>query len=282
MKELSLQFFVLYIIFPVIALLTGIAAYQLNRYLKLLSTKKILITMLVSTLALGIPGLLGWLDYDFMPYVYIVLGIIYFILGVYAIILIRHILPSARHEEYRYEIVFLVIQLIMGAALFSLLFNLCNELQYGLWAWTCLIPYLLPSLYRQTYYSYLDIPLEIHQVWMYNQDKVVNPYYFDDSHEPIWIDMCKQSDDHTLNRIGARFRGDQIFGEWFQHVIEDNNLKKPEDPIQYYDDTKPFGWIFYVKPSIFLPKRYIDPNETISRCRLKSSDIITARRVIKM
>ena len=281
MKGLSLQFIVLYVIFPVIALLTGIAAYQLNRHLKLLSTKKILITMLVSTLTLGLPGLLGWLDYDFMPYVYIVLDIMYFILGVYGIIVFRHILPTARQEGYRYEIIFLVIQLIMGAALFSLLFNLCNELQYGLLAWTCLIPYLLPSLFRQTYYSYLDIPLEIYRVWMYNQDKVVNPYYFDNSHEPIWIDMCKQPDDHTPNRIGARFRGDQIFGEWFQHVIEDNNTKKPEDPIQYFDDAQPFGWIFYVKPSFFLPKRYIDPDETISRSRLKPSDIITARRVRK-
>ena len=279
MNELSLQFMILYVIFPVIALLAGIVAYQLNRRLKLLSTKKILLTLFVSTLTLGLPGVLGWLDYDFMPFAYIVLGVIYFILGMYAMVVFEYLLPEKRQESYLYEIVFLVVLSIMGAALFSLLFNLCNELQYGLWACTSLLPFLLPSLYRQTYFSFLDIPLEVYKVWMYDGDKVINPYYFDDSHEPIWIDVCKRPEDHVPNRMGARFRDDQIFGEWFQHMIEDNNHKKPEDRILYHDDGQPFGWIFYVKPSFFLPKRYIDPNETIYRNRLKPSDIITARRV---
>lgn len=279
MKELSLQFFVLYVIFPVIGLLTGIAAYQLNRHLKMLSTKQFLLAMLISTLTLGLPGLLGWMDYDFMPYAYIVLAIIYLILGMYAMLIFDHLPSKAEHKEYRYEILSILIQLIMGAALFSLLFNLCNELQYGLWACTCLLPYLLPSLYRHTYYSYLGIPLEVYEVWTYDKEKTINPYYFNDSHEPIWIDLCKQLDDRIPNRIGAKFGYDQIFGEWFQHVIEDNNLKKPEDPILHFDEANKFGWIFYVKPSFFLPKHYIDPNETIYRNRLKPSDIITARRV---
>lgn len=283
MKALTLQFMILYVIFPLIALLTGIAAYQMNRRIKLLANRKVLLTMFLSALVLGVPGLLGFLDYDFMPYGYIALGIVYLILGMYALLFVEHILSSSDQQKgYRYEIVILVVQLIMGAALFSLLFNICNEFQYGLWACTCLLPYLFGSLYKQTYYSFLDIPLEVYKVWTYNPDKTINPYYFDDSHEPIWIDVCKKLDDHIPNRMGARFSNDQIFGEWFQHVIEDNNEKKPEDSIMYHDSDQPFGWIFYVKPSFFLPKRYIDPNMTISQNRLKPSNIITARRVMEV
>lgn len=283
MKALTLQFIILYVIFPLIALLTGIAAYQINRRIKLLSTKKILLTMLLSTLVLGTPGLLGLLDYDFMPYGYIGLGVLYLIAGMYALLFVEHILSSSdKRKGYRYEIVFLMVQLIMGAALFSLLFNICNEFQYGLWACTCLLPYLFASLYRQTYFSFLDIPLEVYKVWTYDSDKTINPYYFDDSHEPIWIDVCKKLDDRIPNRIGARFSNDQIFGEWFQHVIEDNNQKKPEDAIIYHDSGQPFGWIFYVKPSFFHPKRHIDPNMTIFQNKLKASDIITARRVMEV
>ena len=64
MKALTLQFMILYVIFPLIALLTGIAAYQMNRRIKLLANKKVLLTMFLSALVLGVPGLLGFLDWE--------------------------------------------------------------------------------------------------------------------------------------------------------------------------------------------------------------------------
>ena len=44
-------------------------------------------------------------------------------------------------------------------------FDLCNDLQYGLWASTAMLPFLFVSVFRRTYYSFLDIPLEIYKVY---------------------------------------------------------------------------------------------------------------------
>ena len=52
----------------------------------------------------------------------------------------------------------------LGAGLFSVVFNLCNELQYGI---ECPV---FPLLYSQTVNSYFDIPIEIYKVWKYSEE----------------------------------------------------------------------------------------------------------------
>lgn len=279
METTPLKFILLYILLPLIALLIGIIMYYLNKKTGLIKTKRLVITLILSTLGLGLPGLFGLVDYGFMPYIYISLSILYFLLGIYMLGLINRIFLEIKAEGYAHEVTFFLTQMILGAGLFSLLFNLCNELQYGVWACTCMLPYLFISLYRQTFRSFLNIPLEIYTVWIYSPNKKVLPFNFNDCTEVMKIELHKHINDTIPNRITAKANVNMIFCEWFQFVLEYYNAQESVEKIECYDSNHPFGWVFYVKPSFFLPRRYIDPYLTIRENRIDRPYIIVAKRV---
>lgn len=278
MENFTLPFFLLYLLLPSIAVITGIAVYFANKKSTIFSTKKLVLTMLFSTLILGLPGLLGLVDYWFMPYIYIILGIIYFFLGIYDLLLINQLYANIKDKSYGYEFLFFVVQMIMGAALFSLIFNLCNELKYGLWACSCILPFLFISLYRQTFRSFMRIPLEVYKLWEYSPDKKNMPILLGANEKIVRIELYKKLEDDKLSWLEAAFREDLLFGEWFQYCIENNNLEHPSRKIDFSDEDNSFGWIFYIKPSFFLPKRYIDPDISIRKNRITRLHTIIARR----
>lgn len=278
MESTPLKFILLYILLPFIALLVGIVIYYLNKKMGLIKTKRIVITLIFSTVGLGLPGLFGLVDYAFMPYIYISLSILYFLLGAYMLTLINRFFGEIKAKGYAYEVIFILTQMFLGAGLFSLLFNLCNELQYGVWSCSCILPYLFVSLYRQTFRSYINIPLEIYTVWIYSPNKKVQSFNFNDCNEVMKIELHKHINDAVPNRITAKANDDMIFCEWFQFVLEYYNAQESVDKIECYDSDYPFGWVFYVKPSFFLPRRYIDPYLTIRENRLNRPYIIVARR----
>ena len=76
-------------------------------------------------------------------------------------------LEGGEDNSYTYELTLTLLLMIIGMVLYSFVFDLCNDLQYGLWASTAMLPFLFVSVFRRTYYSFLDIPLEIYKVWNY-------------------------------------------------------------------------------------------------------------------
>mgnify|MGYP000246703079 len=63
-------------------------------------------------------------------------------------------------------------------------------------------------------------------------------------------------------------------------MIDDCNLKSPSSPIVYQNDGGAYyEWVFYTKSSFFKRRFYIDPDVTLAENRLKSHDVIIAKRV---
>ena len=77
MNALIVKFLVSFMIMPLLAVIFTFIAYLIAKKNKLFSNKKAIFYILLVGLALSIPGLLGFLDYEFMPYYYIVLFILY-------------------------------------------------------------------------------------------------------------------------------------------------------------------------------------------------------------
>lgn len=278
METNSWNFFILYIFLPLIALITGIGIYFLNKRINLFGNKKLIIILISSALILGLPGILGLVDYWFMPYIYLTLSITYFILGIYNLSLINWLFKELQDKSYVYEATFFMVQIILGIGLFSLFFNMCNELKYGIWASTCILSYSFVSLFRQTYHTFINIPLEIYEVWTYSPDKKVDRFNFRDCNEVLKIELFKSVRDSEPHRIIAKSKDSLIFSEWFQYVLEDYNAHEPAGKIECYDTQQPFGWVFYVKPSFFSPRRYIDPKLTILENKINRPYTIMARR----
>lgn len=74
-----------YLIYPLLGLLlVGLGVFIAKKN-QLLSNKRFVLYFLISVAVLVLPALLGFFDYNFMPYGYILLSILYIILGAYNI-----------------------------------------------------------------------------------------------------------------------------------------------------------------------------------------------------
>lgn len=283
MEALFGKFVMSYLLFPVIAFLLGGVVFIIAKKNKLFSNRKLITYVLLTILILTLPALTGFIDYIFIPYIYIALQVLYLVAGFYHLKAIGHFLPDLESKPYKFELIFTLILFIIGMALFSLVFNLCSDLQYGLWASTCIIPFLFVSLFRKTYRVYLDIPLEIYKIWESSDEKSIPDYSSIEASELMVVDIefSKKIADTDPIHISVKAADTMIFGYWFQRCMNDYNRKYPMSRISYYDHENPYGWIFYMKPSFFKPRRYIDPDLSFEDNRIKGGYTIIAKRVRK-
>jgi len=287
MTTFASTFVISYVLMPLLAVIMGVVAYFLAKKNKLFKNKKFIIYIILGSIALSLPGLLGFIDYWFMPYAYIGLQVLYLLLGWYNIKLVRHFYPDLNKEgeEKPYYVEFLIhfVMMFIGAAFFSLIFNLCNELQYGLWACTCLITFILPTLFKKTYDSYMSIPLEIYKVWKYTDNVDLSSFDLIDYNKlhVMELEIFKEVHDPTPSKIKAKAPDNMPFGIWFQKFITDYNIKFPTTPIEVREKgtNDIYSWIFYVKPSFFLPRKYIDYELSIAENKLLEKYTIIVKRV---
>lgn len=281
MSPFFASFFSSYLFMPLLAIIFTFIAYFVAKKNKLFRNKKFIFYVLLISLLLSLPALLGFIDYWFMPYVYLSLQLLYGILGWFNIKLVHRFMPDLEKKPYIAEFLVHFLMMFIGAALFSMIFNLCNELKYGLWACTCLFTFLLPSLYKELYEKYMAIPLEIYKVWKYSNSYDLSPFDKMDYDKLLVmeIEAFKNINDHAPAKIKAKAPDSMSFGVWFQKFISDYNIKFPKQPIEMADGDESYGWIFYVKRSFFHKRRYIDYELSFTQNRLKEKYTIVAKRV---
>ncbi|MDR1501094.1 MAG: TssN family type VI secretion system protein [Prevotella sp.] len=277
------KFVLLYLLMPLIGLALGVVMVFIAKKNQLLGNKKLIFYFLLSSLILVLPALLGFIDYWFMPYAYIGLAALYLILGYFNLGVLAKIIDGFKEKPYYVEFLFVFVLMFVGTAFFSLVFNLCNELQYGLWASTCLLPFIFPSLFLKTYRTYMDIPLEVYRIWSYDGEVTEMTENDFDSNKIIVVELeiFKQIEDREPLNIKAKSSEITPFDLWFRTFIVDYNKKSPQSPIIYNDRSGPHEWIFYVNTSILGRKRYIDPNLSFIKNKIKEKNIIIAKRVQK-
>jgi hypothetical protein len=271
----------MYLLLPLTAVILGIIGYIVAKKNQLLNNKKLIFFSLASCLVLALPGFLGFIDYWFMPYVYITLQVLYFFAGWYFLNLLKLFEKDIDQKPYYVEFLFVFIVMLIGGGLFSLIFNLCNELQYGLWACTCILTFMFPSIFRKAYESYMEIPLEIYKIWSYDNQEgdFEDTEAFDsDKITVVEMELFKQISDKKPLNIKAKAQEDMLFGVWFKVFINDYNIKSSVSPIVYSDYENSYGWIFYTITSILGRKRYIDPDLSFAQNRIKEHRIIIAKR----
>jgi hypothetical protein len=270
-------------IMPLLAVIFTFIAYLIAKKNRLFSNKKAIFYILLAGLTLSIPGFLGLLDYEFMPYYYIVLFILYLLLGWFNIAWAHAMIPNLKNGKTHYLLEFMIYFIIMfiGAALFSLIFNLCNELQYGLWACTCVFSFLFPSLFYETYKKYMEIPPEVHKIWRFSHDVDLSRFEYMDYNKLMVLELefVKQLNDEIPTKVKVKAPDNLPFGTWFQKFLIDYNLKFPATPIELKNENGEYGWIFYVKRSFFLPRKYVDYDLTIPENGIMENHTIVVKRV---
>lgn len=266
-----------YLLFPLLGLLLVGLGIFIAKKNALLGNKRLVGYTIVTILVLTVPAILGFLDYNFMPYGYMVLSMLYLLLGWYNTRLIPWVFKN--NYKYRHEAILTTFVLIVSMLFFILVFNLCNELKYGAWASTCLLPFILISVFMQTYRIFIAIPVPVYEVWRYETTEYQDAYFDPATLQVLQIELYKQESDSVPSNLSVKAPDGMVFGSWFRRMIDDYNLKSPMSPIDSYLLEDEGGWIFYIKPSLISPRRYIDFNDTVKNNRIRRHYVVVAKRV---
>lgn len=271
------------LVIPIVTFLIAIIMTVVAKKQQLLSDKKAVLYVLLTSIIFGSLGVLGYLQVDFMPYGYISLQVFYLILGYFNYQLLFVYLKNLKKDFFGKIVLILLIQIILSGAIFSFLFNMVNDFKYGVWASTCLVSLTILPLFIQTVNTYLKIPVEIYKMKIYspNQKGVPIPPMGNEGLLVYEIEIYKNSYDNEPIRLKAKSTKDMIFGDWFELILSDYNGRKFSATIEYYDIENPYGWIFYTKPSFFLPRKYIDPDLSFRANKLSEEHVIISKRVRK-
>lgn len=268
-----------YLLYPLLGfLLVGLGVFIAKKN-ALLSNKRLVGYAIGAIVVLTIPALLGFLDYDFMPYGYVVLSLLYLLLGWYNIRLMPWIFKE--ESKFRYEIILTLFVQIVGMLFFVLVFNLCNDLQFGPWASTCMLSFVFIALFVRSYNLFLDIPEPIYKIWKFEDSESVDMYADIDFGrlKVVTLEIYKEDGDREPLRLKGKVPDHIPFGVWVKRLIEDYNKKSPLSPIRYTTDGVQDNWIFYRHNSVLLPKRYIDCEQTVKENRIGENCFIVAKRI---
>lgn len=276
------NFVVSYMLFPIIVLIMGMVSVVIAKKNKLLSDKKAVVFVLLSSLFYSLFGLCGFWGVSFMPYVFVILQFLFLLIGYVNKTLLLRFIPQMKTKKQSLIILTIVLQYILAWAVFSIIFNVVSELQYGFWAGTCLLPLLFYPFFESAYQSYLAIPAEIYKIRVYKADDVYEPpcSELDVSQVMVFVINVPRyvGDDYGVN-INSKAVRTFVLGDWFGMIIVDNNKLHINNQVELFDQDGSYGWIFYTEKSFLKSRRYLDPELTFEANGLISNGMVVARRV---
>lgn len=273
------NFIIKYLLFPVIVLILGLLSVVIAKKNKLLSDRKSVITVLVTSLSYSLFGLSGFFGIAFVPYIYLFIQFIFLLIGFANQRILRHFIPQLKSNGV---ILVVVLQFLMSWAAFAVIFNITNELQYGFWAGTCLLPLLFYPLFVVTYQCYLSIPAEIYKIRVYDERETFEPPHAELDISQVMvvgINVPKFVGDEDESIVNSKALKTFVLGEWFGMIIDDYNKQHLDNQVELFDRDGSYGWIFYTERSILKSRRYLDPDLTFEANGLVGNCMVVARRV---
>ncbi|WP_345949722.1 MULTISPECIES: TssN family type VI secretion system protein [unclassified Mucilaginibacter] len=276
------SFFIRYLLFPVIFAVSTAIMTVINKKNQVFNNKRLIVTMLITSLVLGLPGLLGFLDLQFMPWGYICAQLYMLTAGIIFVYLAVTYYDQELNTRKGFVFICSLLSCMLGAFLFKLGFDWLNNLKYGIWASTAVFAFLLPLVFWWAYVAYLNIPLEIYKVWQYPLYPVdISMEHLDFNRLLVLeVNLYKSTADSEQLKVKAKAPRNMNFGLWFQKFIEDYNTKFPDSQIEYQQAKgESYKWIFYIKPSFFSQRNFIDPELDIEQNNITEKYAIMAKRV---
>jgi len=276
------SFFIRYLLFPLIFIISAALLSIVNKKNQFLNNKRLIVSILVVSITLSIPGLLGFLSFDFMPWGYIICQIYYVALGCLFVYLFSKYYPKEILERKFFIVFGILISFLLSFYLFQLAFNWLSDIRFGIWAATSIFTFILPLLFWWAYVSLISIPTEIYKIWAYPPTPInIDMDHLDfDRMLVLELELYKNTSDAEPLKVKAKAPENMIFGNWFYKFIEDYNLKFPKNPVQFKaDDNDSYRWIFFIKTSFFKKNIFIDPDLDIIHNKITEKDTIYAKRV---
>ncbi|MDX8340120.1 TssN family type VI secretion system protein [Draconibacterium sp. IB214405] len=247
---------------------------------------KTLIYAVLLAVIIGAGGFLGLKSLIDISYnlTYILLGIWMLVLGVTNVFILKNIMAWCDQKSFGTELMFTFFTAILGGIVLQLVFVLTDfKFFAGVYLITLFL-FVLPYVFYGSVLRYMAIPVKILRKWYYPVDKHIEDPSDREMEMPLVVgfEFKKKHDDVGMTSFRAKAPKEMIFGKLFYYFINDYNHRNPDEKIEFLNEKeKPWGWIFYIKPSWFSKIRYIDPEETNSFNLIKENSVIVCKRLIE-
>ncbi len=278
MKALGLAVIILF------AVAVALLAFFMSRVKEATKYKKAtIIYLVVTSLWMGITSLTGFLGLmDDLFSFFIVIQVLILIIGSLNAYLLYRLLPWASKDKFGWEFLYSFIIACFGAIFFLLGFSfLLHKSAFQYVMLSSFVWFFVPFFFVQAYHRYLVIPSRIYKTWQYPYGKEI-PDPLDSELVSLFVISFvfhKKMNDPEITTFRAKAPAKMVFGRLFYYFINDYSDRHRESPIEILDqENHPYGWIFYHKP-FWIKRRYIDPDQVISKNRIRENSVIYCKRI---
>ncbi|MFD2582689.1 TssN family type VI secretion system protein [Pedobacter vanadiisoli] len=276
------SFFIRFLLFPLIFFVSTAVLSIINKKNQFLNNKKLIVSVLLIGIILAIPGFLGFLNFNFMPWGYIICCIYYILMGSVFVYLLTKYYPKDVLERKVFIFFATLISAILAVYLFQLAFNWLSSVNFGWFGAGSIICFFVPLIFWWAYVSLLGIPSEIYKIWKYPDTPLdINMDHVDFNRLLVLeLELYKKSTDPEPLKVKVKAVENMNFGIWFHKFIDDYNLKFAKSPVEYKsEDLENYKWIFFIKTSFFKRNIFIDPDLDIIENGITEKMTIYAKRV---
>lgn len=276
------SFFIRYLLFPLIFLVSTVVLTIINKKNQFLNNKKLIVSVLLTGIILAIPGFLGFLNFNFMPWGYIMCCIFYLLTGILYVFLLTKYYAGPLIERKVFIFFGTLVAAILSLYLFQLAFNWLSAVNFGWWGAGSIFCFFVPLIFWWAYVSLLQIPSEIYKVWKYPDTPLdINMDHVDFNKLLVLeLELYKKSTDPEPLKVKVKAPENMNFGIWFHKFIDDYNLKFAKNPVEFRDEEHDgYRWIFFIKTSFFKRNIFIDPDLDITQNGISEKMTIYAKRV---
>ena len=132
MSPVVTHFISSYLLLPILTVILAVVACIIAKKNQMLNNKKLIFYVLLNGILLGLPGLTGFLNYNFMPYAYLMLSFIYLIIGFYTQSLqLKYLTGGKKSLSFRFTFFSITGSYVIGV--WIVFFNIQSYKRTAIW-----------------------------------------------------------------------------------------------------------------------------------------------------
>lgn len=281
-----LLFFLKYLLAPLMIVMVGFLLNTIAKGKAVLKLKKLIIFVLVLSLILALPSLLGFLKYEFIWGGLLISMGYYLLMGIIFNWFSRSkAFDSIGFKDNRWLIILgLFIIIILSAWVYYLVFSWINKLGYAIWAMLTVCWFLVPPFYVFSRNMFLKIPSPFYKLWIMDQDVNDEEYWNNvDTFRlmQVTVKIKRSLDAKQYSSFSVKLPEDVTLGRWFNRFVDDQNIRFPNNVIELENENGSYGWIIYTNKWLPIPifTRMLDFEEDVIHNKIKNKKVLYVRRV---
>ena len=283
-----IAFFLKYLLAPLIAVISFVIIKSLAKGKSVLKMVRLIIFVLLLSIILGLPSLLGLLKYEFVWGGLVISISIYIILGYCLNLFLKtELFKSIGLNDKKWFILLTCfISVVLGAWIHYLVFTWLSGLDYGVWAMCNVLWFLTPLFYLFSKEKFADIPTPFYNLWVVESGEDDQAYWNNiDTFrlKQINIKVKRSINSSQYASFSVKMPEDVTIGRWFNRFVDDQNIRFPNNTIELEDNQGNYGWLFYTSRWFSFPLfiRMLNFEDNMEKNKVKNKMTIYARRVIQ-